>query len=92
MRADVAQNAAVLLRYPEPLRPAGAATCYAAILENLVRRDVDGLNHFSDGALFNEFARINSGLYFKQLAVHDGVNPFGLGNGLCGPWPGHRAW
>ena len=52
-------------------------------LKDLVRRNIDGLNHLADGALLDQFAGVNGGLHLQQLAVHDGVDPLGLGDGLA---------
>ena len=53
------------------------------LLKDLVRRDVDGLDHLADRALPNQFACIDGRLHLKQLAVHDGVDALGLGNRLA---------
>ena len=84
VRADIAEDAAVLIGVPEPIRavpvPPPASPC---ALDDLVRRDVDGLNDFADGALLDEFAGIDSGLHLEPLAIHDGVDALGLGDGLA---------
>ena len=83
MRADVAEDAAVLLGIPEPVGPAGAAAGVAVLLGDLVGRDVDGLDHLADGALLDQFAGVDRGLHFEALAVHDGVDALGFGDGLA---------
>ena len=60
--ADIAEDAAVLIRVPEPFRPARAAASIAMTLDDLVGCDVDGLDDFADGALLNEVASVNGGL------------------------------
>jgi hypothetical protein len=83
VRADVAEDAAVLVGVPEPLGAAGSAACVAMPLNDLMGRNVDGLNDFADGALLDEHAGINSGFHFKALAVHDAVDALGLGDGFA---------
>src|SRR5215469_7298511 len=83
VRANVAEDSAVLVRVPEPVGPARAAAGDPAVLEDLVRRDVDGLDNFADRALMDEVSRIDGGSYLKPFAVHDGVDPLGLGYGFA---------
>src|SRR5215475_8652781 len=59
---------------PEPFRPARSAARVAVALDDLVRRNVDSLDDFADGALLDEFAGVDCGLYLEPLAVHDGVS------------------
>ena len=82
MRADVAENSTVLVRVPEPIGPRiCAARIASAALGNLVRCDINGLDHLADRALAHEFARVDCSFYFKQLAVHDRVDALGFGDG-----------
>ena len=83
MRADVAQNTAVLLRMPEPLRPAAPATCITGFLHYLVRRDVDRLDHLADGARLHQVAGLHRRGYLQTFAVQNAVDAFGLGDGLA---------
>jgi hypothetical protein len=48
-------------------------------LLDLVRRDVQRLHDPSDGSGLNEFTGLDGGADFEPLAVHDAVDPFGLG-------------
>ena len=52
-------------------------------LNNLMRRDVDGLNHLADRALPHQLPRVHGRLHLQQFAVEDGVDPLGLGDGLA---------
>ena len=81
MRTNVAKDSPVLLRVPEPIGTRHRAAGSSTVLDDLVRRNVDGLDHFSDRALPHQFPRVNSGLHLQQLAVKDGVNPLGLSDG-----------
>ena len=81
VRADVAQNPAVLIRIPEPGGPSPAATGVSCMLDDLMRRDVDGLDHFSDCALPHEHARIDRSFHLQQLAIEDGVDALGFDDG-----------
>ena len=83
VRANVAENSAVLFRIPEPVRPARAAARDTAALKDLVRRNVDGLDDLADGALLDEHAGVDGGLHLEPLAVHDAVDAFRLGDGLA---------
>src|SRR5690242_6717219 len=77
--ADVAQDAAVLDIVVEPRRPTTEPSAVqAGALVDLMRRDVDGLDHFPDGALADEFARVHRGLHLEPFAVENSVDPFRL--------------
>ena len=45
-----------------------------------MRRDVKGLNHLSDGAGLNQFARVDRGLHLQPLGIHDGEHAAGFFN------------
>src|SRR5581483_3683327 len=83
VRTDIAQNAAELLCVPEPFWSSRTSASVARTLKDLVRRDIDGLDHLADRALLYQLTRIYSGLHLKPLAVHDGVDAAGLGDGLA---------
>src|SRR4029077_21063825 len=84
MRADVAQNASVLLRVPKPLRPAAAATtCITASLRHLVRSDVNRLDHLADSAVFHQLAGLYSRAHLQTFAVQNGVDTLRLCDGLA---------
>ena len=83
VRTDVAENSAVLNRVPEPVGPAVRPPASPPCLNDLVRRDVDRLNHFADGAGLDQFAGFDGSLHFQPLAVHDGVDSSGFGDGLA---------
>jgi hypothetical protein len=83
VRADVAQDSAVLFRIPEPLWPPRTSARVAVSLSDLVRSDINCLNDFADGALLNELARINRCFHLKPLAIHDAVDALRLGDSLA---------
>src|ERR1039458_9087475 len=83
MRAKVAENSAILIRVPEPIGPSSASTRVATMLGDLVRSDIDGLDDFTDRALANKITRVDGGLHFEQLAVHDRIDTLGFGDGLA---------
>jgi hypothetical protein len=53
------------------------------MLEDLMRRNIDRLNHLADRALPHEFAGVDGCLHLKQLAVHNRVDALGFGDGLA---------
>jgi len=83
VRTDVAENSAVLIGIPEPFGARRAAAGIAAALNDLMWRDIDGLNHFTDRALLDQHAGVHGGLHFEALAVHDGVDAIGFGDRLA---------
>ena len=84
MRADVAEDAAVLHIVVEPGGPAAkSAAVRARLLVDLVGCDVDGLNHLADRALLDEFARVHRRLHFQPFAVKDPVDPLRFCDGLA---------
>ena len=70
VRAYVAEDAAVARRIPKPIG--------TGRFIHLVRGQVHGLHHFSDGARVYQFARLHRGPHFQALGVHDGEHAAGL--------------
>src|ERR1700751_3270019 len=83
MGADVAENAAILHWIPEPVRTATASACVSGVLDDLVRSDIDGLDDAADGSGLDEVACFDGGFDLEALAVHDGVDFFGFGDGFA---------
>ena len=87
MRADVAENPAELDIFPEPGRPAVDRACASRIaawpLTNLVRRDVDRLDHIADCAGLNQLSCLDGGLHLQPFRIHDGVDASGGGDRLA---------
>src|ERR1700740_3427245 len=82
MRTEVAKNATKLIRIPEPIwtpRPASGST---TMLKDLMRCNIDGLNHFANGTLLDETPSISRPFDLKPTTVHDAVYPPGLRNPL----------
>ncbi len=62
---------------------AAPSACVSGVLEDLVGGDVDGLDDFADGSGLDELACADCGFDFEALAVEDGVDFFGCGDGLA---------
>src|SRR5262245_13527349 len=82
MRTDIAEDAAELLVVPEPVGPAAAAASQAPLLEDLMGREIDGLNDFADSPLADQLACIDRRANFQPFGVHDPVNAPGFRNGF----------
>lgn len=67
--------------FPEPARPLATAAIVAGRLNDLMGRDVDGLNNFADGTCLDQLSGVNRGLHFQSLGVHDGIDAAGLRDG-----------
>ncbi len=46
-------------------------------------RDIGGLDHLADGARLHQFSGAHGCLHFQPLAVHDGEDALGLGDGAA---------
>ena len=72
-----------MLGNPEPVGAPGAAAGITMALNNLMGRDIDGLNDLADRALLNEHASIDRCFNLKALAVHDAVNASCFSDGFA---------